>query len=234
MKVVAGTSGFSYGEWRGSFYPEDLAAEEMLSFYSTKLETVEINNTFYRMPSKRVLSSWAEQVPAGFRFTIKASRSITHMKRLKEVADPVAYLLGQVTVLGERLGPLLFQLPPNMKKDVGRLEGLLALLPEGRRAAIELRHPSWFDDAVYERLRSHDAALVAVDADDAAASAALVPTATWGYLRLRRAEYGPDGLGAWVLRIREQPWTEAFVYFKHEDEVAGPRLALHFLELMAG
>src|SRR5664279_3634220 len=159
MRVLAGTSGFSYKEWKGSFYPEDLAADAMLSYYSERLPAVEINNTFYRMPKPALLEGWAAQVPEAFRFVLKASQRITHHKRLKEAGDEVAYFFGVAATLGERLGPALFQLPPNLKKDLPRLEAFLGTIPERRRAAFEFRHASWFEEDVFEALRTRGAAL---------------------------------------------------------------------------
>ncbi len=163
MRLLAGTSGYAYKEWKGSFYPKDQSNDSMLSFYAGKFGTVEINNTFYRMPSERVLVQWAEQVPDGFRFVLKASRRITHMQRLKNVEDPLSYLINNASLLGSKLGAMLFQLPPNMKKNLERLTTFLALLPDGWPAALEFRHDSWFDDEVYDALRSSGAALCVAD-----------------------------------------------------------------------
>ena len=230
MKVNVGTSGFSYKEWQGPFYPEKLPAKEMLSYYAGQLPAVEINNTFYRMPKTSVLEDWCERVPQHFRFAIKASRRITHFKRLKEADEPTGFLLNAARALGERLGVLLFQLPPNLKLDLDRLKTFADLLPEGTRAAFEFRHPSWSDTGVFDLLRARDFALVHVDAVDAGESAAEIEaTASWGYLRLRRPDYEREDLASWAQRIRNQPWSEAFVFFKHEDEGAGPRMAADFL-----
>jgi uncharacterized protein YecE (DUF72 family) len=231
VRVRAGTSGFSYKEWKGSFYPEDLPAEEMLRFYAERLPAVEINNTFYRMPKPALLSGWAEQVPPGFRFVLKASQRITHHKRLKEAASEVAYFFDVAATLGERLGPALFQLPPNLKKDLPRLEAFLAVLPEGARAAFEFRHASWFEDDVFAALRARGAALCV--AEDEELATPLVATAAWGYLRLRRQDYDDAAVQAWAARIAGQPWTEVDVFFKHEDAGSGPRLATRLLELFA-
>jgi uncharacterized protein YecE (DUF72 family) len=227
MRVLAGTSGFSYKEWKGSFYPEDLPAEEMLRFYAARLPAVEINNTFYRMPKAELLAGWAEQVPDGFRFVLKASQRITHHKRLKEVAEEVGYFFRVAATLGDRLGPVLFQLPPNLKKDLPRLSDFLDLLPAATRAAVEFRHASWFEDDVYEALRARGAALCI--AEDEELSTPPVATAAWGYLRLRRADYGDAEVLAWADRVRAQPWDEAYVFFKHEDAGTGPRLAAELL-----
>ncbi len=232
MDLHVGTSGYSYKEWKGSFYPEDLKNADMLSYYGRRLNAVEINNTFYRLPKASVLEGWAEQVPKSFRFSIKASRRITHFKRLKpEAKDETEYLLDTVRTLGSRLGTLLFQLPPNMKADVDRLAAFVDLLPSGAPAAFEFRHDSWKDPAVHEVLRSHGAALVCADTEDSEEDEPVVATAPWGYLRLRRPTYDEDDLRRWAESVRAQPWDRAFVFFKHEDEAAGPRMAGRFMEL---
>jgi uncharacterized protein YecE (DUF72 family) len=230
MQVLTGTSGYSYKEWKGSFYPEDLASDDMLRFYGEQFRTVEINNTFYRMPSEKVLVQWGERVPDGFRFVLKASRRITHMQRLKNVDDPLSYLVNNASVLGAKLGAMLFQLPPNMKQDLERLGEFLDLLPKGWPAAFEFRHQSWFDEAVYEALRSKGAALCIADTDDG--ETPLVPTGNIGYVRLRREAYDDDALREWAARITSQPWEQAFVFFKHEDAGVGPALARRFEELL--
>ena len=232
MKVLPGTSGFSYKEWKGNFYHEKFPAEEMLQFYSSRFATVEINATFYRMPSEKQLLAWAGQVPETFTFVLKASRRITHDKRLADVAEEVGYFLKTATVLGNRLGPTLFQLPPNLKKDVPRLQAFLALLPRRWRAALEFRHPSWFDEEVFGALREHNAALcIAHTGEDV--DAPFVSTADWGYLRLRQEHYEPGDLEKWAADVLAQPWTDAFVFFKHEEEGTGPKLAAEFARLTA-
>jgi uncharacterized protein YecE (DUF72 family) len=228
VRLSVGTSGYSYKEWKGSFYPEKLPAKEMLAHYAKKLPAVEINNTFYRLPKAGVLETWAEQVPAGFRFSLKASRRITHFKRLKEAGDETSYLLDTAGVLGDKLGVVLFQLPPHLKKDLPRLAAFVEALPPGTPAAFEFRHGSWEDDEVRDCLRSRNCALVLADTDEADPPA-FVPTADWGYLRLRRTSYDEAALDGWRRKIAEQPWKEAFVFFKHEDEAAGPRMAAEFL-----
>lgn len=232
MKVFAGTSGFSYDAWHGSFYPEDLPEDGRLAHYASRLPAVEINNSFYKMPSTKVLESWAAETPASFRFVLKASRRITHFARLKEeAAEPLGYLLRNAAVLGERLGPFLFQLPPNLKKDVPRLAAFLKLLPADARAAFEFRHVSWFDDETYAALRDGGAALCV--AEDEELATPFVATAGWGYLRLRRQDYVESDLAAKAAAMREQAWDEAYVFFKHEDAGAGPVLAARYLELAA-
>ena len=231
MRVLAGTSGFSYKEWKGSFYPEDLPAEDMLAYYSARLPAVEINNTFYRMPKPSMLEGWAAQVPAEFRFILKASQRITHRKRLKEAGDEVAYFFQTAATLGERLGPTLFQLPPNLKKDLPRLEAFLEVLPPKAPAAFEFRHASWFEDDVFAALRAQGAALCI--AEDEELATPLVATAPWGYLRLRRQDYDDAAVAGWAEKVRAQPWSEAFVFFKHEDAGSGPKLAAEFLRRIA-
>ena len=229
MRLLVGTSGFSYKEWKGSFYPEDLPAEGMLKFYASKLPAVEINNTFYRMPKASVLAQWAEQVPDGFRFVLKASQQITHRLRLKNCEQPVKYFLDVASTLGDRLGPALFQLPPNLKKDLPLLADFLALLPPASRAAFEFRHASWFEDDVFEALKGKGAALCIAEDEDLATP--LQATAGWGYLRLRRQDYDEQALADWAGKVALQKWDETFVFFKHEDGGTGPKLAARFLEI---
>jgi uncharacterized protein YecE (DUF72 family) len=230
MNLYVGTSGYSYKQWKGKFYPKDLPENNMLAYYGGRFRTVEINNTFYRMPKPPVLEAWAREVPASFRFVIKASKFITHIKRLKDAGDAVSRLLEVTEILKERLGALLFQLPPNMKKDASRLGEFLSLLPKGTRAALEFRHQSWFDDEVFALLREHQAVLCIAEAEDDL-NVPFVSTADWGYLRLRRPDYSDDELRAWIDRIGQQNWADAFVFFKHEDEAKGPVMANRFLEL---
>ena len=226
MRVSVGTSGYAYKAWKGSFYPEKLAQDKMLAFYGECFATVEINNTFYRMPSEKVLANWAIQVPGGFRFVLKASQRITHFKRLQDVGEELSYFLRTSSTLGPKLGPTLFQLPPNMRKDLPRLVAFLDSLPRHWRAALEFRHASWHDDETYEVLRDHQVALCAADADGE--DAPVVPTANWGYLRLRRELYEAADVDRWAQRVLAQPWQEAFVFFKHEDAGTGPKLAREF------
>jgi uncharacterized protein YecE (DUF72 family) len=230
MNFHVGTSGYSYKEWKGSFYPKDLSTDGMLRYYGERFGAVEINNTFFRIPTPAVLEGWAADVPADFKFVLKASRGITHMKRLKNAGDSVANLLEVAVALGDRLGPLLFQLPPNMKKDAPRLREFLALLPKDRRAAFEFRHQSWFDDEVFRLLRDRQAALCIAEAEDDL-DVPFVATADWGYLRLRMPDYSDAQLKGWHKRIKEQDWRDAFVFFKHEDEAKGPKLAKRFMEM---
>ena len=227
MTVYVGTSGWSYKEWKGSFYPPKLPAEEMLRFYAGRFPAVEVNNSFYRIPAERVLATWADQVPESFRFVVKASRRITHNNRLKDEDGSLAYFLRAVNPLGNRLGPTLFQLPPTFKKDSERLRSFLGLLPRNWTAAVEFRHASWFVEEVYDLLRSRDVALVTVDQDETEGTGApLVPTASWGYIRLRRTSYDGQELESWATRLRDRQWTHAYVFLKHEDgSPTGPAAA---------
>ncbi len=227
MSLYVGTSGFSYKGWKGPFYPEKLPNKDMLHYYGTELPAVEINNTFYRMPKREVFENWAAQVPPGFRFSIKASRRITHFKRLNDTDEVLDYLLAGAAVLGDRLGVLLFQLPPNFKADLERLKTFLGTLPRDVRSAFEFRHDSWRDDAVHEALREHGAALVTADTDDEDAD--IVSTAPWGYLRLRKTDYTDRQAAAWATKVTGQDWEDAFVFFKHEDAGVGPLMAKKFL-----
>ena len=230
MTLYVGTSGYSYKEWKGSFYPEKIPAKDMLRYYAEQLGTVEINATFYRMPQPSMMENWKEQVPGAFRFSLKASQRITHFKRLNETDEETKYFLETATVLGDQLGVILFQLPPNMKKDLPRLETFLRLLPATTPAAFEFRHPTWFDDDVLDLLRSQNRPLVVSDTDDLPTTH-IDKTADWGYLRLRRVNYSEENLVEWAARIRDQNWKETFLFFKHEDAGTGPKLAAQFLSI---
>jgi uncharacterized protein YecE (DUF72 family) len=231
MRLSVGTSGFSYAQWKGNFYPDKLPAKEMLAYYATQLSAVEINNTFYQAPKESILSSWAAQVPESFRFSLKASRRITHFKRLKEAGEESHYFLNAASTLGHRLGVVLFQLPPNLRKDLERLRIFVDGLPAGTRAAFEFRHESWLEEPVFEILRAKNCALCVADTDETEGH--IVSTADWGYLRLRKPEYAGDALRTWAENVLAQDWREAFVFFKHEDAGAGPKMAGQFLALAA-
>src|SRR5882724_1144749 len=230
MNLLVGTSGYSYKEWKGTFYPEKIPAKEMLHYYGERLSTVEINATFYRMPQPSMLANWKEQVPPTFRFALKAPQRITHFKRLNETDEETKYFFETASVLADQLGVVLFQLPPNMKKDLPRLETFLAQLPLATRAAFEFRHPTWFDDDVLDLLRNQNRALCVSDTDDMPTTH-IDKTADWGYLRLRRVQYSEENLTEWLGRIRNQNWQETYLFFKHEDAGTGPKLAAQFLEL---
>jgi uncharacterized protein YecE (DUF72 family) len=231
MRTFIGTSGFSYAPWRGTFYPEKHPAAKMLSYYAERLDAVEINNTFYRMPAPDLLAKWAAETPPTFRFALKSPRRITHERKLADVTDSLTRLSEAAGTLGDRLGPVLFQLPPFFKKDLPRLSDFVAQLPPGLRAAVEFRHESWFSADVYEVLRSRDAALCLAESEDLATP--VEETASWGYLRLRRQDYDDAALGVWAERVRARGWQTAYVFFKHEDEGQGPKLAARFRELLA-
>ncbi len=228
MKLYCGTSGFSFKEWKGPFYPEKLKANEMLSFYAERLPAVEINNTFYRMPKRSVLEGWAEKVPDTFRFAIKAPRRITHSKQLDGCGEEIGYLFRGLERLGERLGVVLFQLPPHARAGVDKLDAFLSLLPACAPAALEFRHASWRDDKVYDVLRRHGAAWVVAD-NDGGELPEFPGTATSAYLRLRAAEYSDDLLRAWKARCAD--FERAFVFFKHEEGGAAAALAKRMLDL---
>ena len=227
MRLYVGTSGFSYDQWKGPFYPEDLPSSNMLAHYATQLSTVEINNTFYRMPTSKTVLGWGEQVPDSFRFALKAPQRITHRKGFEESQDAVSFFFKSASELGAKLGPVLFQFPPWLKKDSAKLKTFLSALPRERRVAMEFRHASWFDDETSAALKEAQVALVLSETDEASPS--LVVTAPFGYLRLRKTAYADGELKSWAERITSQPWDEAYVFFKHEDEGKGPAYAKDFI-----
>jgi uncharacterized protein YecE (DUF72 family) len=226
--IRTGTSGFNYPEWKGRFYPEDLPSARMLQFYAARFPTVEINYSFYRMPTRKLLDGWSTQVPADFTFTLKAPRRITHDRRLKDSEDLVRVFCEVASSLESRLGVLLFQLAPSLKCDLGVFDAFLAELPKRARAAFEFRHPSWLTDEVYERLSARNLALCVADSEER--HTPFVATADYGYVRLRDEGYGEGDLADWARRIAaESRWREAFVYFKHEEEGKGPEFAQMFM-----
>jgi uncharacterized protein YecE (DUF72 family) len=246
VDLYVGTSGYSYKEWKGTFYPEKMSEKQMLAFYAQHFNSCEINATFYRMPNTATLEKWASEVPASFVFTLKASQRITHQKRLKEIDELLTYFLDTAKILGDRLGPILVQLPPNMKRDDQRLTDFLAKVPATVKVAFEFRHPSWAVPEVQAILQSKNAALVLSDGEEDPAPGeeaekpgerTLPPiqaTADWGYLRLRRCDYIEPEVTWWTRQIAAQPWKTAYVYFKHEDEGTGPDLAVRFLKSWPG
>ena len=229
-KLFAGASGYSFKEWKGNFYPDKIKPEAMLAWYAERLPTVEINNTFYQMPKVAVLENWVASTPSGFRFAIKASRRITHDARLKADAtvDSVNFLYRNLAALGDKRGPVLFQLPPFLKKDLPRLQEFLHLLPEGHRAAFEFRNDSWFSDDVYIALREAGAALCLSEREDGAPPP-LVETASWGYVRLRLEQYSDDDFKRWVAQLKATRWDTVFAYFMHEP--TAPPYALSLQQL---
>jgi uncharacterized protein YecE (DUF72 family) len=230
MTLHVGTSGYQYNFWRGSLYSERCKPADMLVEYSAQLPTVEINATFYRMPKREVLERWAATVPDNFRFAIKASRTITHVKRLKDPEQNVGYLFSVLEGLGDKLAAVLFQLPPNLKKDLPRLDRFFEALPAGARVAFEFRHESWFDDEVYARLRARDIALCISDEGEGERATPFVATASFGYLRLRREQYSDEELSDVLQKISAESWANVYTYFKHEE--GAPDLVARLRRLM--
>jgi uncharacterized protein YecE (DUF72 family) len=228
--IYTGTSGYNYPEWRGSFYPADIAAKAMFEYYAARFRTVEINYTFYRMPTPKTVEAWRAQAPEGFRYALKAPRRITHDKRLKDCEDSTRFFCETARLLGPHLGPLLFQLPPNLKCDVPRLEAFLNTVPPDLQTALEVRHDSWHADEVFDLLARHNMALCIADFGDR--TTPLRQTARHGYFRLRDEGYGPEELARWAREVSAlaSHWDETFVYFKHEDEGKGPAFANAFVE----
>ena len=231
MKFWIGTSGFQYAEWKGNFYPEDLSANKMLPFYAERFPTTEINYTFHRIPSAKTIENWKALTPDNFRFALKAPQKITHWSKLRDCKDTLEYFCRVATGLGERLGPVLFQLPPNFKKDAEVLSSFLRELPS-MRAAFEFRHESWFDDEIFELLKSRNIALCIADTEKL--QMPKVATASYGYLRLRREDYQKIDIERWADFVREQEsdWQDAFIYFKHEQEGIGPKLAKQLIDIL--
>jgi uncharacterized protein YecE (DUF72 family) len=232
MAVYVGTSGYNYPDWRGSFYPEKFPAAKMLAYYAERFNTVEVNYTFYRMPTAAQLETWAKTTPDGFRFTLKAPRRITHDAKLQRCEELARSFCQVAATLGPKLGVLLFQLPPTFKRDDAVLGDFLDLLPEGTRAAFEFRHASWHDDAVFERLRAKDAALCVADSEKM--STPLLATAGYTYFRLRDEGYQPADIARWAGQIRDVAGpSDAYVYFKHEEQGKGPEFANLLIAAMA-
>jgi uncharacterized protein YecE (DUF72 family) len=228
--IRVGTSGFSYPEWRGSFYPRRFPSARMLPYYAERFSTVELNSTFRRMPTGKAVAGWAQVTPAGFVFALKVPQRITHLARLRDVAEPFAEFLDTIAGLGNKRGPLLLQLPPNFRKDAGRLGECLARVPPSVRMAVEVRHPSWLDDEVYDLLRGRNAALCVADTEKG--TTPVIPTADFGYLRLRDRAYTRAELARWAAVVARAEWRDAFVYFKHEESGTGPKLARRLIRLL--
>ncbi len=233
MRVRVGTSGYNFPEWKGTFYPAKLPAAQMLEYYAQRLSTVEVNYTFYRMPNAKTVVGWDQATPAGFTFVLKAPQRITHMARLKDVDDPLRYFIETARKLGPKLGPMLFQLPPNFKKDLDRLNDLLTQFPADLRCAWEFRHESWFSDDVYAALRTANAALCVADTEEK--HTPLVATADFGYMRLRDEGYAKTDLEQWAKTVQDvgKEWQDAFIFFKHEESGIGPKLAQQFVTMLA-
>ncbi len=234
MRLRVGSSGYTFPEWKGTFYPAKLPSVQMLAYYAERLDTVEINYTFYRMPNAKTVAGWDASVPAGFTFVLKAPQRITHIARLRDVDDPLRYFTETIRPLGPKLGPILVQLPPHFKQDLTRLKDFLTLFPPDLRCAWEFRHASWFADDTYEVMRAANAALCVAETE--AGHTPLIATADFGYFRLREAGYSTEQLKQWATTIAElgQAWKDAFVFFKHEESGQGPKLAQEFLATAGG
>ncbi|RPI66620.1 MAG: DUF72 domain-containing protein [Ignavibacteriales bacterium] len=231
MKLYVGTSGYSYNEWKGNFYPEDIKSKDMLKYYAKHFSTVEINNTFYRIPRKEVFENWKGQVPSKFRFILKAPQLITHIKRLKiDTKDTVEYFTKVSSELGDKRGVVLFQLPPSFKFNLERLKDFIDIVPTDLKCAFEFRHPDWFNNEAYDLLKKRNFALCLSDTDEEPVQE-LINTADWSYLRLRRINYTKKNLTDWHKKIADHKWKEAYIFFKHEDEGKGPEFAKKFIEL---
>jgi uncharacterized protein YecE (DUF72 family) len=232
-RLYVGTSGYNFPEWKGSFYPPKLSSAKWLEYYAQQLGTVEINYTFYRMPSAKTIAGWDAATPPEFRFVVKAPQRITHFARLKNIDEPLRFFIDIVRKLNAKLGPVLFQLPPNFKKDLARLGDLLTQFPPDVRAACEFRHASWWSDDVYDLLRRNNTALCIADTEEGTTPD--VVTGDFGYVRLRDEGYTPDELQAWARKIQAlgSAWTDAYVFFKHEEKGIGPKLAAGFRALFA-
>ena len=230
--IYVGTSGYNYPEWRGTFYPDAFPTKSMFGFYQERFHTVEINATFYRMPTPKTTAGWLEQAQPGFKYALKAPRQITHIKRLKECEDSVKFFCDSARGLGAHLGTLLFQLPPNLKADLARLEAFLTCLPTDLRAAFEFRHESWLTDDVYGLLERRGVALCIADFGDR--TTPLRATARYGYFRLRDEGYTPADLERWAVELisHSTSWEDVFVYFKHEEEGKGPEFAQAFVDVL--
>jgi uncharacterized protein YecE (DUF72 family) len=227
-----GTSGFQYPEWKGKFYPTEISARSMLPFYAERFSTTEINYSFRRIPSSEAVSNWTAASPPRFKFSFKAPQRITHFARLVNCAEKLEIFLEAISPMKRKLGAVLFQLPPNFKKDTNRLDDFLQILPQGFKYAFEFRHDSWFVDDVFGLLRKRKAALCLAENEEL--STPRVRTANFGYLRLRREDYKPAMLRSWAKWVDEQRWSEAFVYFKHEERAIGPKFATPFLGFLEG
>jgi uncharacterized protein YecE (DUF72 family) len=232
MNYWIGTSGFQYAEWKGTFYPEDLSASKMLAFYAERFTTTEVNYSFRRIPSPKTIQNWYSGTPERFKFSLKAPQKVTHFAKLKNCGDTMQYFCQVITDLETKLGPVLFQLPPNFKKDAAVLADFLECVPAGLRAAFEFRHPSWFDEEVFALLNAKNIALCIAESADLAAP--VVATADYGYLRLRREDYTDADMERWAQAItgKDKVWQDTFVYLKHEESGMGPRLASQLMGLL--
>ncbi|MBA3832813.1 MAG: DUF72 domain-containing protein [Chthoniobacterales bacterium] len=227
MQLWIGTSGFQYAEWKGTFYPEKLPASKMLGFYAERFATTEINYTFRRIPSAPTIERWIDGTPARFAFSLKAPQRITHFAKLRDCGDTLRFFFSVVSALSGKLGPVLFQLPPSFKKDVALLSDFVREFPGGMRAAFEFRNASWFEDDTFAALEKAGVALCIADSEKI--QTPIIATAAYGYLRLRRQDYEAADIGRWADVVRQQAtrWTDAYIYFKHEESGIGPKFAQH-------
>jgi uncharacterized protein YecE (DUF72 family) len=232
MQLWLGTSGFQYPEWKGKFYPADLSTGKMLAYYASRFTSTEVNYTFRRIPSANAVERWAAGTPEHFKFSFKAPQKVTHIRKLRDCAEVMEIFAGALSPMGAKLGAVLFQLPPTLKKDVALLEDFLPQIPAPIRGAFEFRHDSWFEDAVYDVLRRHGAALCLAESEDLSTPKEV--TAGFGYLRLRREDYQKADLKKWAdfVTARRLEWSDAFVYFKHEERAVGPEFAAQFLAMV--
>ena len=233
MNLWIGTSGFQYAEWKGTFYPETMPAAKMLPYYAERLTTTEINYSFHRIPSAKTIEGWYQATPERFKFSLKAPQKVTHFAKLRNCADTLRFFHSVICDLETKLGCVLFQLPPALKKDAALLEAFLADIPEGMRCAFEFRHASWFDEETYALLRAKNLALCIADSEKLATPD--IATADYGYLRLRREDYSEADVARWAeaIKARTNEWSSAFVYFKHEESGIGPKLAQQMMTFLA-
>ena len=234
MTPLVGTSGFQYTAWRGTFYPEKLPPAKMLQFYAERFFTTEINYTFYRIPNNKTMGGWDSATPENFRFGLEAPQKVTHISKLRNCEEYMGIFQRVISGLGSKLGPVLFQLPPTLKKDAALLNDFLGTLSDETRAAFEFRHVSWLDDEIFGILKDHRAALCIAETSDL--TIPTVATTDFGYLRLRREDYQQEDIVRWARFLEAQAslWTHAFVYFKHEDSGTGPRLANQLIKELSG
>ncbi len=233
MNLWIGTSGFQYKEWKGTFYPETMPTARMLPYYAERFSTTEINYSFHRIPSAKTIEGWYQATPERFKFSLKAPQTVTHFAKLRNCGDTMRYFHQVICDLETKLGCVLCQLPPALKKDAALLSSFLGEMPDGMRAAFEFRDPSWFDDETYELLRGKNLALCIADSEKLATPD--VATADYGYLRLRREDYQGADIARWAdaIKAKASVWSDAFVYFKHEESGIGPKLAARMMELLS-
>jgi len=233
MNTWVGTSGYNYPEWKGSFYPEKMPAARMLPYYAAAFSTVEINYTFYRTPNEKILAGWSRETPEGFRLTLKAPKRITHIAKLRDCSDLLQYFLRTSATLGPKLGAILFQLPPYLRKDLPLLDAFLTLLTPGTCAAFEFRHASWMDGEVFARLRASNVALCIADSETFHTPIEI--TASYGYFRLRDEGYTAEDLTRWagLIRASTAACSDVYVYFKHEEAGKGPQFARLLIDALA-